>query len=241
MQAISSIAVDAASRAFDADGETSLDADFEKIELSSFMEWGVTPRLTLLAQPVVQTVTMREPGGGPGAGLEEATGFASSQVGARFLLARPLGGVMSVQGALVAPGAAENVINAKLGDGGAASEVRLLAGRGWGGQHRGVYVDGQAGYRWQFDEFPAEAHFDATFGVRASSSWMVIAQNFSVWRDAEPALVLPETSTHKAQLSVVRRLSDAWSFQVGAYGAYAGENVVEERAAFAALWFRFQP
>jgi hypothetical protein len=237
IQAISSLYIDTAERGFDGDGDASLDADFEKIESSTFVEWGATQRLTLFAQPVVQHVTLRAPSGN----IEEATGFASSQVGARWLLGRPLGGVVSLQGAIVAPGVTENVDNARLGEGGVASELRLLMGRGWGGAERGVFVDGQVGYRWRYDDFPDEARLDATFGIRASREWMLLAQSFSAWRDDELLIGLPESRIHKAQLSVVRRLSETWSVQVGGYGTYAGRNVVEERAAFASLWMRFEP
>lgn len=236
VQTISSVAYDSAEQAFDDEGNAVLVADFEKFEVSDFIEWGVTQRLTLVAQPVVQTVTMREPGGE----VETATGFASSQLGARFLLAEAFGGVMSVQGAVVAPGVVENVINARLGEGGAASDLKLLAGRGWGGEARGVYVDAQAGYRWRYDDYPGEARFDATVGVRASPRWMMVAQSFSMWREAEPQLLFPESRSHKAQVSLVHRLNDTWSFQVGGYGSYAGRNVVEERAVFTSLWMRFR-
>ncbi len=188
-----------------------------------------------MAQPVVQTVTLRAPDGA----TEEATGFASSQVGARWLLARGEAGVLSVQGAVLAPGAGENLVNADLGEGGVATEARVLAGRGWGDAFRGVFVDGQIGYRWRFDEEPGEARLDATLGVRASPEWMLLTQSFSTWTEAAPSLLLPETESHKAQLSLVRRISDRYSVQVGGYGAYAGRHVVEERAVFAALWLRF--
>jgi hypothetical protein len=238
VQAISSVSYDTAERGFDDAGDSALDADFDKLESSTFIEWGATERLTLFAQPVVQRVSMRQ---APGAPVEEATGFASSQVGARYLLGEAAGGVLSVQGALVTQGDVENVINAGLGEGGGAGDLKLLIGRGWGGERRGLWLDGQAGYRWRFDEYPEEARFDATVGVRASPGWTLMAQSFSVWREAETSLALPESRSHKAQLSVVRRINDIWSVQVGGYGAYAGKNVVEERAGFAALWMRFNP
>lgn len=238
VQVISSVAFDSAERGFDDRGAASLDADFDKIEGSAFMEWGATERLTLLAQPVVQKVSMRPPEGGA---VEEATGFASSQIGVRYLLGEAWGGVVSVQGALVAPGAVENVINAGLGEGGGAGDFRLLAGRGWGGERRGLWLDGQAGFRMRFDEYPEETRLDATLGVRASPEWMLMAQSFSVWREEESSIDLPESRSHKAQLSIVRRIDERWSVQVGGFGAYAGRNVVEERAGFVAVWRRFTP
>jgi hypothetical protein len=234
-QAISTLTIDAADSAFGADGEASLEADFQKLESSTFIEWGLTPRLTLVAQPVVQSLATRSPDGA----AEEATGFASSQIGARWLLARGAGGVLSVQGALIAPGTGENLVFARFGDGGPAAEARLLAGHGWGGERRGVFVDGQAGYRWRADEEPEEARFDVTLGVRASPELMILTQSFSAWTEEAPALLLPETESHKAQISVVRRINERYAVQVGGFGAYAGRNVVEERAVFTALWLRF--
>jgi hypothetical protein len=236
-QTISSATYDAADSGFDAGGDASLSADFEKIESSIYLEWGVTDRLTLFAQPTVQQVSSVDENGE----LHQASGFGSSQVGAQVLIARGFGGVLSAQGALVAPGAAENVISARLGEGGAASDLRLAAGRGWGGEHSGVWIEGQVGHRWRFDEYPNEARLDATFGVRASPNWMVMAQSFSLWREAETAVSLRESRSHKAQLSLVRKIDDRWSVQLGGFGTYAGRNVVEERAAFLALWRRFNP
>ena len=237
IQAISMITYDTADRSLNTDGDAVLDADFTKVEASSFLEWGLTPRLTLIAQPVVQNVEQRAPGGG----LDHETGFASSQVGARWLLGRPAGGALSVQGALVAPGQAENLIDAPLGEGGLAAETRLLAGRGWGGEDRGIFIEGQIGYRWRGGGDPDEARFDATFGVRPSPDWMVIGQSFSIWSERPEDVARREFRSHKAQLSVVRRVNERFSLQFGGFGTYAGRNVVEERAAFASVWMRFQP
>lgn len=236
IQAISAIYIDGAERAFDDEGDASLDADFTKIESSTFIEWGATPRLTLIAQPVVQHVTLSpEPGVS-----DETSGFASSQIGARWLLGRPAGGALSVQAALIAPGTGENVIAAPLGDGGGAAEARLLVGRGWGGEDRGAFAEIQLARRWRFDDYPDETRLDATFGVRPEAGWMVLAQGFSMWRETGDAgaLPLPASRSHKIQVSMVRRVNDAASIQIGAFETYAGRNVVDERAGFAALWLR---
>ena len=234
-QAITSFTFDSAARALDDDGDASIDADFQKIETSSFIEWGMTERLTLVAQPVFQTVEQRDADGG----LDTGTGFASSKIGARFLLGRPAGGALSAQGVVVSPGEAENVTDAPLGDGGVAVESRLLAGRGWGGERRGVFVEGQVGYRWRTDDDPNETRLDATLGVRATADWMLIGQSFSTWSDGDSLATQRAFRSHKAQFSVVRRVNDAWSVQLGGFGTYAGRNVVDERAAFASVWRRF--
>jgi hypothetical protein len=235
-QLITSLTVDGADRALDADGDVSLDADFSKIEASSFLEWGLTPRLTLVLQPVTQTVRQRDEIGE----TNRESGFASSQIAARWLLASPPSGAVSAQAALVAPGVAENVTDALLGEGGLAAEARLLAGRGWGDETRGGFLEGQLGYRWRSDDYPGEARFDASVGVRPSRDWMVIGQSFSIWGEGELAATGRDFRSHKAQLSVVRRINDRWSVQAGGFGTYAGRNVVEERAVFASIWMRFR-
>ncbi|MGD2134429.1 MAG: hypothetical protein PVI23_16685, partial [Maricaulaceae bacterium] len=160
------------------------------------------------------------------------SGFASSQIGARWLLARGAPGVASVQGALVAPGRVENVLNQPLGEGGMAAEARLLLGRGW----NGGFAEAQAGYRWRGGGDIDELRFDATVGLRPSNDWMVMAQSFSII--AEDNDIGRPNESHKAQLSVVRTLTERMSVQIGARGSYAGRNVVEERGAFVSLWLR---
>jgi hypothetical protein len=240
-QSITTFSVDSANRAFDENGHSGRPADFEKIESSAFLEWGVTSRLTLILEPVVQKVTSDTP---DDPAVEEAEGMASSQLGARWLIGRPWGGVLSVQGALVAPGDAEDTIDKPFGEGGVAAEARLLAGRSWGGEARGAFVDGQVGRRWRFGAEPDETRLDVTLGVRAAPKWMLLAQSFSLWRDraapsAELGVDAREPESHKAQLSVVRRINDRYSVQLGGYGSYAGRDVVDEHAVFAALWLRF--
>ena len=233
VQSISSVSYDAAERVF---GPAGLDdgapLDFSKVEASVFVEWGVSDRLTLVFQPVAQSVTIETDDGG----VESQSGAASSQIGARWLLAEGRPGVFSAQASLVAPGEVENVIDAPLGEGGLAAEARLLAGRGWSGG----FLEAQAGYRWRGGEYADELRLDASVGLRPTENWQVIAQSFSTIA-AEEIRPDREVESHKAQLSVVRNLTDVWAIQVGARGSYAGRNTVDERGVFVSMWLRRQP
>lgn len=233
-RAISSFTYDRAIRAFDDDGNADAPADFDKLETSVFLEYGLTPRFTLVAQPVVQTARIADTASGA---TREETGFASSQIGLRWLAHQGERSVVSFQTAVVAPGAGENVINAPFGDGGLAGEARALAGRGWGDAARGGFVEAQTGWRWRTDGDADEARLDLTLGLRPSARWELIGQSFSIWSvDAAPDEVF---ESHKAQLSAVRRLNDRFAVQFGGYASYAGRDVIDERAGFVALWMMF--
>jgi len=234
-QTISALSYSSADLAFDDGGEAVAPTIFDKVEVSDFLEYGLTPRFTLVAQPVVQSVRL-----GDGAGGEETqTGFASSQIGVRWLALQRGSSVLSLQAAAVIPGQGENVFNAPLGEGGLAGEARVLAGRSWGDAARGAFVEGQAAYRMRGGGDPDETRLDVTVGVRPSDHWLVIGQSFSIWSATDVAFPVRPYAIHKAQLSAVRQINDRVSVQLGAYGAYAGRNVVDERAAFMAVWVSF--
>lgn len=232
-QIISAVLADEASRGFDGDGNASVEIDFEKFELSAFIEHGLTERITLVARPAVQTVSIDRAGG-----VDEADGFSALDIGARLLVARSGGWVASLQGSAVFPGATENGVNADLGSGERGAEARLLAGYGWGDAARGGFAEAQSAYRARSGVDPDEARLDLTLGWRASADWSAIAQSFSIWSVPEGAPG-DDYETHRLQLSVVRRLDERWSVQAGAFGAVAGRRAVDERAAFIAVWRRY--
>jgi len=234
-QAISSFAYSMADTTFNDAGDAGDATTFDKFEISTFLEYGLTSRLTLVAQPVVQSVRLGDSAGGE----VSQTGFASSQLGLRWLAVRRGSSVLSLQAAAVIPGQGENVLDAPLGDGGLAGEARVLLGHGWGDAQRGAFVEGQAGYRFRGSDDPDETRFDATFGVRPSERWMIIGQSFSIWSATDDASAVRPYASHKLQLSAVRRINDRLSVQLGGYGSYAGRNVVDERAAFVAVWVSF--
>ncbi len=233
-QAIITLTYDEATQAFDADGDDGLPTIFRKAEISAFLEHGLTPRVTLVARPAYQWVEV-----GNGVASEDALGFSATDFGARVLLARPLGGVVSAQAVAEIAGETENVTDARFGDGGGGAEARLLAGRSWGDEARNLFVDAQAGYRWRSDERdPDEIRVDLTAGARPNSTWLFLGQLQSTWSAEEPR-VFREFESHKAQLSAVRDLTSHLSLQTGVFHTYAGKNIVEENAAFVALWVKY--
>ena len=226
-QVIVGVTFDEATRAYSADGEPDQDAVFRKFEVSAYIEHGVTPRLTFVARPAYQWIEI-----GDSVATEFVEGFAASEFGVRALVAEPFGGVVSAQASVITPGEGENVIGARLGEGGNGVEARLLAGRGWGGEDRGGFLDVQAAYLRRFDEAdPDEYRALATVGVRPARGWLVMGQLSSVASSNEPVTRRPYRS-HKAQASVVRDYSKRVSVEAGVFRSYAGRDVIEETAVF---------
>lgn len=228
-QTISGFAIHDAERAYDADGEAVFDTDFRKLETSIFAEYGLTSRITLVGRIAYQDVE---------AGVDHVRAFAATELGVRRLLARWRGNVVSAQLLGVFPGGGENVFNQHLGVGESGAEARLLAGRGWGDEARGGFAEAQLGYRWRAGEDADEARLDVTAGWRMNGNWMIMGQSFSTW-GVDGAAPQPDYESHRAQLSVVRRLNASWSLQAGGLGTYSGRDVVRERAVFLTLWRRF--
>ncbi len=243
--AIFTYSFDSASRRFDDDGDAAVDVTFTKQELSAYLEYGLTSRVTLVGRPVIQSVRSK----GPATDdvtippTDEAAGLGGTEAGARFLLGRPFGGVVSFQGVALIPGDGENAVDEPLGEGGFGGEVRLLAGASWGWRGRGGFADAQVGARSRGDVAGIEGRVDVTVGVRPSPDWMWLGQSFTLIgeesAETTPGAGRQDVTSHKVRLSGVRRLNRSWAVQGGVTATVAGRNIIEERAAMVALWRRF--
>lgn len=233
-QAIIQLAVDKADRAYDVDGDAVTPVSFDKTELSIFLEHGLTDRLTLVARPAIQSVQLDQ-----GAATDKAEGLAATELGLRWAFLANGGWVGAVQGGLVMPGAAENALDRGLGEGTTGGEARLLLGKGWGDGARGGWLEGQAAYRAYEGDARDELRLDATLGLRPWRGWAGMAQAYAIASDGTEAPAERSFASLKGQLSVVKDLSSSLSLQAGAVRTLAGRNVVEEEAAFVALWWRY--
>ena len=101
-----------------------------------------------------------------------------------------------------------------------------------------AFVDIDPGVRLRTYPFPDEKRLDATLGVRPRPNIMILAQDFSSFASPEGTL-LPGTTAHKAQGSLVYDVTRIWSVQLGGFHTFAGRNVVRETGPFVAVWVRF--
>ncbi len=231
-QVILSTTYDTATRGFDAQGRLRDTVRYEKRELAAFVEYGLTRRFTFVGRVATQDVTIETP-----AGRERKSGMAASEAGLRAVLMQRDHDVLSVQASVAIPGNVENVLDMRLGEGGRDYEARLLYGRGFRLRGGHGFAEAQAGWRVRAGASPDEARLDLTMGWN-SGRWLGLAQAFTLrGRGARPPRRNYDAT--KLQASIVRDIGGGMFVQAGAFRTVAGHSVVQENAAFAALWRRF--
>ena len=221
---------DRADLSFDRSGDRVDVGHFHKDEVSAYLEYGLTDRITLTGRLAWQTVERRD-----GAVLDRATGLAASELGLRYPVWRNAHDVAALQFTALVPGAGENVSNQHFGEGDMAYDLRLLWGRNLGPDQ---FAEIQASHRWRDGLDLDEFHLDIAWGWQVTPRWEVLAQGFTVW-NAEPAReARPDFRQHKLQLSAGRRFGSA-TLHGGIAFTPAGRNAIDERVLFVSLWQRF--
>ncbi len=203
---------------------------YNQIELAPYIEYGLTDRWTVGAQPRAQYVTS---GGMSAGGLVETNLFA------RYALARWGSNVVAVQGLVGLPGTA-TARTPYVANPHAEYEMRLLFGRGFtlGGGMSG-FVDAEFAGRARTGGDANETRLDVTFGLRPQPRWLLLAQSFNTLglRDGRPGGA--DYSVSKLQLSAVYWPTPALGVQFGAYREIAGRNMPLGTAGLVALWLPF--
>ncbi len=210
-----------ADEAWDLDGRRYDWIDRTDETASLHLEHGLTRRITL------QGKLAWSRGEEGGLGYE---GRGPAELGLRYALFHDERSAISLYLGGMAPGEGRNVGYAPPGAGEAAGEARLLAGRSYTVGDGALFVDGQAA-RIVRAGLPDETRFDLTLGYSPNDRWLLLAQTYAGWTDAEPSWV-------KVEMSAVRHFGD-WSLQAGWRGSAAGKAGPVEDGPVLALWRRF--
>ncbi|TVQ58185.1 MAG: hypothetical protein EA355_02500 [Rhodobacteraceae bacterium] len=142
------------------------DGGYREATVSAYGEWGWREAVTLGGS--IETAAPEGDG---------AQTTLSTLVRAR-LRTGAAGDPTSVQLAVFQPfgdASAREAIGA-VGD--TAVEARLLYGRGFGTRYGDMFVDLQAGPRFEFGDAADELRLDATVGLRPAPRWIVLGQAF---------------------------------------------------------------
>jgi hypothetical protein len=222
-------------RAFDANGKLLPVSSYKKFDLDSYIEYGLTRRITLVVKPEMDVV--RQAGQtGPPAG-------ASGDLGARIGLLDWGSTILSMQGLVHVPFASNSQQMALFDEDRApGADLRLLLGHGFSVAGLPSFLDLEASHTWRGDGLPQEWHADVTFGLRPRpqilimlASYMTVAGNKTAdctsWTDCWMSV--------KLQPSIVYDVSRHWSIQAGFFATVAGQNAGRELGPTAALWYRF--
>jgi hypothetical protein len=204
-----------------------------RAELDVYGEYGLFDRLTLFGEISAQRYALSA----PGADLYFGLGY--TQIGLRAKLWSNDDWVVSTEASAFVPGARDALRSAQAGNTGGAAEGRLLAGHNLVLFGTPAFVDAELGYRLRTAEPPQEWHGDATIGLKWAPEWMGLLQVFNTVSSASTHAQFPAWRSHVGEISVVHKLDDHWSIQVGAFASFAIRNTNSQSGLLAAVWRRF--
>lgn len=230
---------------FDANGDKADRLRFQQIQVSPYLEYGLTDTLTIGAQPNYRWVRQEIALG------EDAvnSGLADVNVFARYRLWGRDAAAFSVQALVKAPIEADETEIAPLGFDQVDVEGSLLYGNSHQSGSGRVFYNLDVGYRKRFESPADEVHGNGYIGWSPSGDrWsFVLASNNTFGLNNEEDNVFealtarPDYRRNQAQLSASYRLSDAVSIVGGGFATYSGRNVGATRGGFISLVFSFDP
>lgn len=217
--------------AFDARGHLIPVPSYRKFELGTYIEYGLTNWLTLVASPSYDRVHNPPPG-------QSYNGPGESEIAARVGLYRTDTSVLSFQAGLLSPGFSFADLLGPFEMRRAASlDVRGLAGRNVVVAAMEGFVEAEAGYRFYAAGQPGEWRIDLTMGLRPWPRLLMMLQSYT--SIVNGSLQFGHVSWTKLQPSLVYTIAPQWSVQIGGFITVAGINAGRELGPAAGVWYRF--
>jgi len=217
-------------KAFDIHGSLVTVPAYQKLELGTYLEYGLTDWLTLVAAPSYDRIRSPTPG-------QSYDGLGESEIAARIGLYRWDDAILSFQTGLRTPGASFDLLGPLEIRRAASVDVRGMGGRSCIVAGMDCFVEMQGGYRFFTENQPGEWRIDLTSGLRPLPRLLMMLQSFSSISNG------PGPYGHyawtKLQPSVVYDLAPQWSVQLGGFMTVAGINAGRELGPAAGVWYRF--
>ena len=224
--AIATVTVSRASDGFDDSGAIVETPEFRKEDYELYSEYGLTNRITALLHTRYSDLHPEKPG-------VNASGLAEAELGMRYGLYAGRRGVISVQASVFAPG--DTVLTSGSLDG----ELRINLGSNFKLWRWTGFLDTGFAYRGRMNRFRDELRSDVTIGLDLSPRFQLLARSFTVLTIGPGRTTAFQGQMSKAELSVLYRVTPRWAVQLGGLTTLTGTGVPRERAAVAALWYRF--
>ncbi len=233
---ITSASFSGSTRSFDASGKLIPVRSYSKFELGTYIDYGLTDWLTLVATPSLDHIHTQAADGHS----ETATGLGDTGLGARAGFYPTPDLVFSVQGLLRPPLALQPNPTAQWFEHSHiwSGELRGLAGTSLEIAGFAAFANVEAGYRWNGTMTANEWRADLTFGLHATPRVLILLQTFAAISDGRTESN-PSYYWDKGQISGVYAFDAAWSAQIGCFATLAGRNAAREIGPFTALWYRF--
>ncbi len=233
---------------FDNRGIERSQPEFTKFSTDTLYEYGFNSDLTFGFQPRFDVASQKLTTGGE----VENSGLSSIDFFFRYQLMDELGKffdgdnwVMSIQPKIVAPGVDSKNSTLPISSEQWDAELRMLSGysfQAFNDEYH--YVNVEVGYRKRFERPSDELFVDATLGFRYTEDWQLLGQVFytkslDVGKHGLSLASSRDYSLTKAQVSVIKRLSDNYSVQVGAFSHLHGKNTGTGEGMLLSIWADF--
>ncbi|MBK9082296.1 MAG: hypothetical protein IPL88_09585 [Rhizobiales bacterium] len=210
----------------DAAGRRIRGAGCDKFELTAYVEYGLTDRFALIAQPRFSTLRPDS------FAAPQRSGLGAADLGVQAQLFRTGGWALSAQGLMSVPGPGRGPRDDRAG----GAVARLSLGAGFELAGRPGFAEATAGYRWRAGGATDEASLEAKVGWRiAAPLTLVFAALAKAGRDG--AGLRPRTL--RVEAGAVWDVAPAWSLALTVFATPHARQAGAERGVSAAVWRRF--
>jgi hypothetical protein len=233
-QAITTLSLYHSDGGFDDQGQPVPVARYRRTEIATYLEYGLTDRLTVGFKPRYQWAST-----GAGTLRSEGRSLGDLDVLARRNLFTHGPWVGAVQGLVKFPAYERSRLPAP-GNGRREYELRLAMARNLEIVWPGDFIDAELAYRRGTRGLADQIRAEATIGLRPSSRLMILVKGYRTVSqglgDGHPG---SSYDLDKLELSGVLRLTRSVSLELGAVRDLSGQRVGLGHAVNVGLWLRF--
>lgn len=235
IQIIAPVTFTKANKSYDARRKLKKHSPYEKIEVSPYVEYGLTKSLTLIGELSWfrdhtsyyiwdfnrSSFGRLEAGGRLSLGMWKETRFS--------LLA---------QGVVHFATAGDDPYVSRRGD--VDAEIGMVLGRSFTLLGRPGFSDNKITYTWRPRGLPGEVSADLTIGVKPWPGTMILLKNesFSSLGGSVTTQAMSMAAT-KLGLSVVQEIFRSLSAELGYMQTLTGRNIIRERSLRFGVWYKF--
>lgn len=216
---------------YDDDGEKRSGDRVDSLELATWMTYGLTDSVTLLATGGYKFVENRD-SGGSSRGLTKVGG------GARVRLWEGDGSVFSLQG-LLELNNPEGRKSTYLGDDAWSLETTALFGHSFDAFGIPSFVASEVGPKFYFGKPSDELVMRLNVGGRPTPDFLTYLSFENKFPISNAQSPYKKVREHKAQLTLVKDVTPWLGLSLSGYVTFAGRNTGQDVAIIPGVWLRF--
>lgn len=207
---------------------------FERLEGASYLEYGLTRRITLGAKIVYGSSWLTA-----GPQIQAANGFSDIDAFGQYEFRRTNRDAASVRLGVTRPSRFGAGARAALQSDGVDAELAALYGRTLIDRGVKVFATADVAYRKRFSDAADQLRPQLAIGVEPSRAWLLLAEahgEFSLRNENNDGV---DFDVVKIQPSIVWRATPYWGLQAGLSEEITGRNLDLGRTVFLGLWTWF--